>query len=128
MTIFILQNLSQIYILQNWNLKKANDLDTSASFLDLNLTIVNNIISTSIYDKRDDFNFQIVNFPDLSGDVPRAPSYGVYISQLTRYARCCSYLHDFNIRNLNITKKLLQQGFRFHKLRKSFTKFFKKSS
>ena len=109
-------------------LKKANDLDTSASFLDLNLTIVNNIVSTSIYDKRDDFNFQIVNFPDLSGDVPRAPSYGVYISQLTRYARCCSYLHDFNKRNLNITKKLLQQGFRFHKLRKSFTKFFKKSS
>ena len=55
-------------------LKKANDLDTSASFLDLNLTIANNIISTSVYDKSDDFNFQIVNFPDLSGDVPRETS------------------------------------------------------
>ena len=125
--IYFAEFIPEIYPLE-LELNKASDSDTSASFLDLNLTIVNNIISTSIYDKRDDFNFQIVNFPDLSGDVPRAPSYGVYISQLTRYARCCSYLQDFNKRNLNITKKLLQQGFRFHKLRKSFTKFFKKSS
>ena len=47
--------------------------------LDLNLSIHNNIVSTKIYDKRDDFNFDIVNFPFLDGDVPRRPSYGVYI-------------------------------------------------
>ena len=48
-------------------------------FLDLNLSIHNDIVSTKIYDKRDDFNFDIVNFPFLDGDVPRSPSYGVYI-------------------------------------------------
>ena len=41
-----------------------------------------------MYDKRDDFNFEIVNLPFLDGDVPRSPSYGVYISQLIRFAKC----------------------------------------
>ena len=43
------------------------------------LAISNDIISTKIYDKRDDFDFEIVNFPFLDGDVPRSTSYGVYI-------------------------------------------------
>ena len=63
-------------------LNKDNASDTEAAFLDLNLSIHNDIVSTKIYDKRDDFNFDIVNFPFLDGDVPRRPSYGVYISQL----------------------------------------------
>ena len=50
-----------------------------AAFLDLNLSIHNDIVSTKIYDKRDDFNFDIVNFPFLDGDVPQRPSYGVYL-------------------------------------------------
>ena len=49
--------------------------------------MINDIVSTKIYDKRDDFNFDIVNFPFLDGDVPQRPSYGVYISQLIRFAR-----------------------------------------
>ena len=53
---------------------------------DLNMSITNGIVSSKIYDKRDDFNFEIVNFPFLDGDVPRSPSYGVYISQLIRSA------------------------------------------
>ena len=63
-------------------LNKAYASDTEADFLDLNLSIHNDIVSTKIYDKRDDFNFDIVNFPFLDGDVPQRPSYGVYISQL----------------------------------------------
>ena len=59
-------------------LKKANASDTEAAFLDLNLSVHNDILSTKIYDKRDDFNFDIVNFPFLYGDYPRRPSYGVY--------------------------------------------------
>ena len=51
-----------------------------------------------IYDKRDDLNFEIVNFPFLDGDVPCSPSYGVYISQLIRFARVCSNRDDFNNR------------------------------
>ena len=105
-------------------LNKANNSDSYAAFLDLDLTISNGVISTKIYDKRDDFDFNIVNFPHLDGDVPRAPSYGVYISQLIRFARACSSIEDFNIRNRSLTEKLLKQGYRYHKLRKTFSKFY----
>ena len=60
-------------------LNKANSSDTEAPILDLNLSITNGIVSSKIYDKGDDFNFKIVNFPFLDVDVPRSPSYGVYI-------------------------------------------------
>ena len=79
-------------------LNKANASDTEATFLDLNLSIHNDIISTKIYDKRDDFNFDIVNFPVLDGDVPQHPFYGVYISQFIRFARASSHVTDFNNR------------------------------
>ena len=65
-------------------MNKANPSDTEAPFLDLDLSITNAIVSTKIYDKRDDFNFEIVNFPFLEGDVPLSPFYDVYISQLIR--------------------------------------------
>ncbi|KAK3096998.1 hypothetical protein FSP39_005494 [Pinctada imbricata] len=104
---------------------KANVSNTETPFLDLNIKIVNGEIHTSVYDKRDDFGFNIVNFPWLDGDVPRLPSYGIYISQLIRYARACTDVLDFHSRNLQITKKLLGQGFRFHKLVKTFWKFYK---
>ena len=65
-------------------LNKDNASDTEAAFLDLNLSIHNDILSTKLYDKRDDFNFDIFNFPFLDGDVHQRPSYGVYISQLIR--------------------------------------------
>ena len=61
-------------------LNKANFSDTETPFLDLNLSITNGIVSSKIYDKRGDINFDIVNFPFLDGDVLRSPSYGVYIS------------------------------------------------
>ena len=64
--------------------------------MDLNLAITNGIVSSKIHDKRDDLNFEILNFSFLDGDVPRSPSYGVYISQLTRFARVCSNVDDFN--------------------------------
>jgi len=115
--------ISSIYP-KELKLNKANSSDNSASFLDLDLSIQNGIISSKIYDKRDDFNFSIVNFPQLDGDVPRATSYGVYISQLIRFARACSSVEDFNIRNRALTEKLLKQGYRYHKLRKTFSKFY----
>ena len=65
---------------------KANTSDTEAPFLDLHLSISNGFVSSKIYNKRDDFDFDIVNFPFLDGDVPRRPSYGVYISQLIIFA------------------------------------------
>ena len=88
----------------------------------------NGIISSKIYDKQDDFNAEIVNFPFLDGDVPHFPSYGVYISQLTRFARVCSNVDDFNNRNLFFTAKLLKQAYRYNKIRKAFSKFYHRHS
>ena len=96
---------------------------TEAAFLDLHLSISNDIVSTKIYDKRDDFDFEIVNFPFLDGDVPRSTSYGVYISQLIRFARASSYVADFNTPNKLLTQKLLKQGYRYHKIAKHFQNF-----
>ena len=81
---------------------------------------------TSLYDKRDDFDFDIVNFPFLDGDVPHSTSYGVYISQLIRFARVSSHVADFNARNKSLTAKLLQQGYRYNKLRNTFSKFYRR--
>ena len=103
-------------------LNKANTSDTEAPFLDVRLSISNGFVSSKIYDKRDDFDFYTVNFPFLDGDVPRRPSYGVYISQLIRFARVCSHVDDFNTRYKFPTAKLLIQGYRlpYHKLGKAF--------
>ena len=84
-------------------LNKANISDTEAPFLDLHLSVANGFVSSKIYDKRDDFDFDIVNFPFLDGDVPRRASYGVYISQLIRFARVCNHVTDFNARNRCLT-------------------------
>ena len=121
------QMVGQIYPTE-LQLNKANSSVTEAPFLDLNLSITNGIVSSKIYDKRDDFNFEIVNFPFLDGDVPRSHSYGVYISQLIRFARVCSNVDDFNNSNLFLTAKLLKQGYRYHKIRKAFSKFYHRHS
>ena len=92
----------------------------------MHLSISNDIVSTKIYDKRDDFDFEIVNFPFLDGDVPRSTSYGVYISQLIRFARASSYVADFNTRNKLLTQNFLKQCYRYHKLRKTFSKFYRR--
>ena len=76
-----------------------------------------------IYDKCDDFDFEIVNFPFVDGDAPCSTSYEVYISQLIHFARVSSHVADFNTRNNFFTQKLLKQGYQYHKLRKTFLNF-----
>ena len=98
--------------------------DTEASFLDLHLSISDGFVKTKIYDKRDDFD--IVNFPFLDGVVPRSTSHGVYISQLIRFARVSSHVDDFNTRNKVLTTKLLRQRYRYHKIRRAFSKFYRR--
>ena len=73
---YIEQMVGKVYPTE-LQLNKVNSSDTEAPFLDLNLSITNGIVSSKIYDKRDEFNFEIVNFPFLDGVVPRSPSYGV---------------------------------------------------
>ena len=95
-------------------LNKANASDTEAPFLDLHLSISNDFVSSKNYNKLDDFVFDIVNFHFLDGDVPRRLSYGVYISQLIRFARVSSHVGDFNTHNKCLTAKFLKQGHRYH--------------
>ena len=121
------KHIPDIYSAES-QLNKANSSDNETSFLDLNIKVIGRDIHTSVYDKRDDFGFPIVNCPWLSGDVPRLPSHGIYISQLVRFTRCCTSVLDFHSKNLQITSKLLTQGYRYHKLRKTFGKFFRSYS
>ena len=107
-------------------LNKANVSDTEVSFLDLHLSTTDGFVKTFNYDKRDDFDFEILNFPFLDGDVPRSTSYGVYISQLSRIAGVSSHVDDFNTCNKVSAAKFLRQGYRYHKIRKVFSKFYRR--
>ena len=104
--------------------EKANTSDDLANYLDLTFIIEsNNRLHTKLYDKRDDFDFHIVNFPFLSSNIPSSPSYGVYISLSIRYASC-SYYDDFGCRHKLLVDRLLSQGYEVKRLRKSFKKFY----
>ena len=83
----------------------------------------NNRLYTKLYDKHDDFNFHIVNFLFLSSNIPSDPSYGVYISQLIRYARCCTYYDHFGYCPKLLVDRLLSQGYKVNRLR-NFSKHF----
>ena len=109
-----------------FQLNKANDFNTEAPVLDLHFSIPNGFVSSKIYDKRDDFDSDIVKFPFLDGVVSRSTSYGVYISQLIRFAIVSSHVTNFNAHNKILTGKLLHQGYRYHKLRQAFSKFYRR--
>ncbi len=102
--------------------------DQEVTYLDLSLKINKDSILYKLYDKRDKFGFPIVNFPNLTGNIPTGQSYGVFISQLVRYSRCCQNFVDFKERTSNLVERLLKQGFKFPKLCHTFNKFAKKYS
>ena len=119
-----LDYLKEIYPSQ-LTVEKANKSDHLADYLDLTFIIDSGgKLSTRLYDKRDDFDFHIVNFPFVSSNIPSGPSYGVYISQLIRYARCCSHYDDFRYRHKCLVDRLLSQGYKALRLEKSFKKFY----
>ena len=102
--------LSQMYP-SELEIKDTTESNTSASYLDLLLSIGRDgQLCTSLYDKRDDFNFYIANFPSLSSNIPSSPAYGVFISQLIRYARACSSYECFILRAVRLSNKLLDRA------------------
>ena len=106
-------------------IKDTTESTTSASYLDLLLSIGRDgQLHTSIYDKRDDFNFHITNFPFPSCNIPSSPAYGVFISQLIRYSRACSSRDCFILRARRLSSKLLKQGYIAERLKLSFRKFY----
>ena len=111
---------SQIYP-SELKLIKANTSDTKAAFLDLICQFLMILFLPKFM-----INLTTVNFPFLDGDVPHSTSYGVYISQLIRFARASSRVADFNTRNKLLTQKLLKQGYLYRKLRKTFSKFYRR--
>jgi hypothetical protein len=84
-------------------------------------TVVNSVLK--IYDKRDDFNSKIINFQNMCSNIPASPAYGVYISQLIRYARVSSNYSDFLTRHLHLRNRLLDQGYKKIRLIRSLKKF-----
>ena len=105
-------------------IKNTTESKESSSYLDLQIIIgKNGKLCTKLYDKRDDFNFPIVNFPFLDSNIPSSPAYGVYISQLIRYARACSNYKDFIARCKTLTAKLLNQGYSTKRLKQAAKKF-----
>ena len=106
-------------------IKNTPESNTSASYLDLILSIGRDgQLRTSLYDKCDDFNFHITNFPFLSSNIPSLPAYGVFISQLIRYARDCSSYESFILRAARLSSKLLGQGYVRERLKSSLRKFY----
>ena len=98
-------------------IKETTDTASSVSFLDLYLEFdTSGHLHSRIYDKRDDFNFEIINFPNLSSNIPTSPAYGVYISQLIRYSRACSCYSDFLQRHRCLSSKLISQGYKKERL------------
>lgn len=98
--------------------------DQMANYLDLHIEIINNNLNYTIYDKRDTFSFPIINFPNLSGNIPTAQSYGVFTAQLVRYARGNKKLCDFKSRTLRLVGKLLtQNGFKLARIKRTYLKF-----
>jgi hypothetical protein len=108
--------------------KETTDTASSASFLDLYLECHDSgQLSTKIYEKRDDFNFKIINFPNMCSNIPAFPAYGINISQLIRYARAICNYSDFLKRHSHPRNRLLDQGYKKIRLIPSLKKLYSDS-
>ena len=106
-------------------IKDTTNAHNYSNYLDLRLEINDEgKLSTSLYDKRDDFNFSIVNFPYLSSNIPESPAYGVFVSQLVRYSRASTRYVDFINRSSELVSKLIGQGYVLPRLRAAFKNFY----
>ena len=90
------------------------------------MNIKNSLIVTSIYDKKDDFNFKVNSFPNLSGNIHSLRTHGVIISQLIRYSKVCLNVDDFIYRSRIMITKLLNQFFCSKELKRKFSHFYDK--
>ena len=116
--------ISDIYP-KELTISETTESTSIASYLDLLfIRDKSNNITTKLCDKRDAFGFRNVNFPFMSSNIPSAPAYGVYASQLIRYARCCSNYSDFLLRHRALMTRLLSQGYKVNSLSNTFKKFY----
>ena len=106
-------------------IKPESNNPVEVAFLDLRLKCNNFQVSFSIYDKRDDFNFSIVNFPFIDSCIPKKSALGVFFSQLIRYARLNSTFQGFRDRTKQLKDKLLNQGYYDKELKRIALRFFR---
>ena len=106
-------------------IKCTNISKTKVAFLDLTIEIINNKYYYKSYDKRNDFNFPITNFPNLKGNIPVNPAYGVFTSQLVRYTRINMQVNDFITDCKKLVSKLTNQMFNKNKLLNKYQEFCK---
>ena len=109
-------------------IKLESDNNKQVSYLDLNLTSNEGILTYSVYDKRDSFSFEIVNFPYMDSCIPKKSALGVFTSQLIRYSRICSKFQDFRMRTISLINKLRSQGYQVKDLRRLSLRFFQRRS
>ena len=116
--------LGQMYF-PELQINDTTEMNTSGSYFDLLLSISRDgQLHTSLYDKRDVFNFHITIFPFLSSSIPSSPAYGVFISQLIRYARASSSNECVILISVRPSNKLLGPGYVKERLRSSLRKFY----
>ena len=99
---------------------KTNISVQKTNFLDMNISIYRGKFYIKLYDKRNDYDFDVINFPYLDGNIPKGQSYGIFISQLIRYARISTSFSNFISDCKNLVTKLVGQYFDVAALHKVF--------
>ena len=109
-------------------LNVVNQDDNHATFLDIEVNVEGDQFKTKTCDKRENYKFEIVNYPDLSGNIPHGAAYGVHTSQVIRNARVCNEADAFKERVKVLTNKLIKKGFTITRLRNTMKKCLGKHS
>ena len=104
-------------------LNNTNISVNKSTFLDMTISVYRGKFTYRSYDKRDDFNFQICNYPHLEGNIPTGPSYGVYTSQLVRLAEINKNVVHYKSDVRSMTNKFVAQGFTMSRLKDKFMEF-----
>ena len=114
-------NIPQIYP-KELILNKENKDDLHATFLDLDISIEDKVIRTKTYDKRDDFKFEIINYPHLSSNIPTKQAYGVIISESLRHFRNSTNEGDAIEKIKILVNKLIQKEYKLPVIRSTIKK------
>ena len=117
-------HIYQIYP-RELEIKLESNNNKEVAYLDLLLKSENDCLISSVYDKRDNFSFEIVNYPYIDSCIPKRCALGVYISQLIRYARISSKFEDFKSKSVSLVNKLRNQGYYLSDLRRLTLKFYR---
>ena len=104
-------------------LKNTNISVSKCSFLDLTISVYRGNFHYISYDKRDSFGFDVINFPHLNGNIPRSPSYGVYVSQLVRFCEINDSSKYFLNNVIAMNAKFYSQGFDAAILKTKYNEF-----